>query len=219
MHASQRAANVGVELAVNLLLPLLVFHLARPHLGDAHALIASAAPPLAWSVVELVRKRRVDALSLLILAGIALSLLAFLGGGGVRVLQLREKLVTGFIGLIFLGSAALGRPLIYELARASLLRASPEKAARLVALRDTVAFRRAMSVMTLAWGVALVGECALSTTLALLLPIEHFLWLAPLIGYASLGAMTLWTYAYARRCIGPALRSDPAPNGLGDPRT
>jgi len=204
MHARQRA--VGVELAVNLGLPLFVFHLARPHLGDAHALIASSAPPLAWSLAELVRKRRLDALSLLALTGIVLSLLAFVGGGGIRVLQLREKLVTGLIGLVFLGSAALGRPLIYELARATLLRASPEKAARLVALRDAAPFRRGMGVMTLAWGLALVGECALSVTLALLLPIEHFLWLAPLVGYGSLGAMTLWTYAYARQRLGPALR-------------
>ena len=209
MRAGQRAANVGLELSVNLLLPLLVFHLGRPRLGDAHALIASAAPPLGWSVVELVRKRRIDALSILIVAGIALSLLGFLGGGGVRVLQLREKLVTGLIGLVFLASAALGRPLIYELARASLMRASPEQAARLVALRAVPQFQRAMAVMTLAWGFALVGECAVSTLLALVLPIEQFLWIAPLIGYGCLGVLTAWTFAYARRRLGPALR-DPA---------
>ena len=206
MQTRRRAVNVGGELAVNLGLPLLVFHLARPQLGDAHALIASSAPPLAWSLVELLRKRRLDALSLLVLAGIGLSVLAFLGGGGIRVLQLREKLVTGVIGLVFLGSAAIGRPLIQGLARATLLRTSPERAAQLAARRDSPPFRRAMNVMTLAWGFALVGECALSATLALWLPIEHFLWLAPLIGYGSLGGMSVWTYAYARRHLGPALR-------------
>ena len=66
--------------------------------------------------------RRLDALSLLVLAGIVLSLLAFFGGGGPRMLQLREKLVTGVIGLAFLASAAVGRPLIYELARAGMAR-------------------------------------------------------------------------------------------------
>ena len=58
-----------------------------------------------------------------------------LGGGSVRFLQLREKLVTVVIGLIFLGSVILGRPLIYELARANMLRKSKAEAARFEALR------------------------------------------------------------------------------------
>ena len=39
------------------------------------------------------------------LGGIVLSLLAFFGSGSARFLQLREKLVTVMIGLVFAGSA------------------------------------------------------------------------------------------------------------------
>ena len=53
-----------------------------------------------------------DALSVLVLAGIALSLLAAIGGGDARWLQLRENLASAMIGLAFLGSAAIGRPLM-----------------------------------------------------------------------------------------------------------
>jgi hypothetical protein len=81
------------------------------------ALLASSAPPIAWSLVEFARHRRVDALSVLVAAGIVLSLLAMIGGGGPKFLQLRENLVTGIIGLVFLGSA-----LIYQLARAGMRR-------------------------------------------------------------------------------------------------
>ena len=56
---------------------------------------------------------------MLVVSGIVLSLLAMVGGGGVRFLQLREKLVTGVIGLVFVGSAVVGKPLVYELVRAS----------------------------------------------------------------------------------------------------
>lgn len=75
-------------------------------------------PPILWSLVEFARRRRLDALSVLVVSGIALSLLAMLGGGGARFLQLREKLVTAVIGLLFVGSALISKPLVYELARA-----------------------------------------------------------------------------------------------------
>jgi hypothetical protein len=39
----------------------------------------------------------------------------------------RETLVCGLVGLIFLGSAAIGRPLIYPLARAGVRRRAPDK--------------------------------------------------------------------------------------------
>ncbi|MDR3559790.1 MAG: hypothetical protein P4L58_05305, partial [Candidatus Pacebacteria bacterium] len=78
-------------------------------------------------------------------SGIALSLLAMLGGGGAKFLQLREKLVTGVIGLAFLGSALIGKPLIYELARASMRRKSEDEAQQFEALQIHAGFRRTMA--------------------------------------------------------------------------
>ncbi|MBN9511700.1 MAG: hypothetical protein J0I21_21645 [Alphaproteobacteria bacterium] len=209
LHAGvrERVVGVGGTLLVNVLLPFLIFALTRSRLGDVHALIASSAPPLVWSVVELTRQRRVDALSLLVLTGIALSLLAFIGGGGVHFLQLRERLVTGLIGLIFLGSVAINRPLIYYLARASITRASPEKAGHFVAIRDTPIFRRTMLTMTLAWGVGLVVECAVAVTLTEVLTVSEFMLVGYVIGYGSTGLLTLWSYWYARRRIAVSMRA------------
>ena len=144
--------RIGTEALVNFVGPFLIYDLSKPSLGDVHALMASSAPPIGWSIIEFVRKRRVDALSMLVLTGIALSLLAFFGGGSAKFLQLRERMVTGLIGLIFLGSAAIGRPLIYQLARATTMRRSPSQLAELESLRDNVYFRRTMMVMTLVWG-------------------------------------------------------------------
>lgn len=117
-----------IELCVNVALPYFVYALAESHIGQVHALLAASLPPILWSAMEFAHKRRIDAVSLLVLAGIVLSLLAFFGGGSARFLQLRENLVTGLIGLAFLGSAAIGHPLIYHLARAGKLRESPAEA-------------------------------------------------------------------------------------------
>jgi hypothetical protein len=171
----------------------------KPTLGDADALIASSVPPIVWSIIEFIRRRRVDALSLIVLTGIALSLLALIGGGGVRFLQLREKLVTGLIGLIFLGSAATGWPLMYQLSRATSMRRSTAEAQALEALQYNVHFRRTMLVMTLVWGFGLVAEAAVASVLVFALPIGQFMLVSGALSYGALAALGVWTAWYARR--------------------
>ncbi|MBV8662466.1 MAG: hypothetical protein JO107_05140 [Hyphomicrobiales bacterium] len=191
--------KLGRDLLVNIALPLAIYSWAQPHFGDVGALIAASAPALLWSVIEYARNRRVDALSALVLLGIALSLLAVLGGGSVRFLQLREKLVTILIGLVFLGSAAIGRPLMYGLIRAYLARAGDPDLERVESLKDESEFRAAMTLMTLVWGVGLLADGALSIALVYVLPIRAYLVANPILGYATIGSLTLWTVWFGRR--------------------
>lgn len=193
----ERGAGVATEVVVNFVLPLLIFDLAKPRLGEVSALMASSGPPIVWSIIEFARKRRVDALSILVLTGIALSLLAFLGGGSARFLQLREKLVTVSIGLVFLGSAAIGRPLIYQLARATIMRRSPHELADFEAMRENIHFKRAMMLMTLVWGFGLLAEAAVSAALVVTLTVHDYLIAGPIVGYGTMGGLSCWTWWYA----------------------
>jgi hypothetical protein len=204
-NLAQTLGKVVFEALVNVLAPLLIYTLLHARYGDAQALIAAAGPPLAWSIIEFIWRRKLDAVALLVLTGIALSLLAFFGGGGVKALQLREKLVTGLIGLIFLGSVAIGRPLIHILARATVARTSATRAAAIESLRHDRSFQGAILVMTLAWGFGLVGECAASIALTYVITPAQFLIVGPILGYGTLGLWTAWTVWYARRRIGPAI--------------
>jgi hypothetical protein len=197
-----------LEVAINLAAPFLIYSVAKRPLGDVYALMAASVPAILWSVIAFARTRRVDALSVLVLAGIALSLLAFIGGGGVRFLQLREQLVAGAIGLVFLGSAAIGKPLIYQLARARVKRRSASEAQSFEALSDSPLFRRAMMLMTLVWGVGLVAEAAVCSTLVFLLTPQQFLLASPVIGYTTLATITVWSFWYARRRADAARAAD-----------
>ncbi|MEO5494872.1 MAG: VC0807 family protein [Sphingomonas sp.] len=191
--------TILVEALVNFILPFAIYNYAEAPLGPVRALLASSAPPILWSLVEFARHRRVDALSMLVLGGILLSLLAMLGGGGVKFLQLREKLVTGLIGLVFLGSALIRRPLIYELARATMMRKSKEEAADFAALQVHAGFRRTMMVMTLVWGFGLLADVAVGVALVETISIREYLIVNPILGYGTMGALGLWTFWYGRR--------------------
>lgn len=188
------------EGGINIVLPYLIYSYAQPLYGDVHALMASSAPPIAWSVIEFARHRRVDFISVFVLLGIGLSLLAFLGGGGMKFLQLREQLVGVIFSFVFLGSAAIGRPIIYEMARAGLKRANQtSELERFESLRDHGPFRRTMTVITLVWGFGLLLGALVAIALVFALSIKEFLVVNPIIGYATIGPLALWTFWYARK--------------------
>ncbi|MGB7757707.1 MAG: VC0807 family protein [Salinisphaera sp.] len=193
-----QGARLAVELGVNCVLPLLIYDQLAPSIGDVAALMASSVPPMLWAVIEFIRRRQLDAVSVLVLAGIALSLLAMIGSGSARFLQLRENLVTALIGLVFLGSVVVRRPLIYYLARAGIQRSAPDQTAAFEALRHTPYFHRAMTIMTLAWGMGLLLSTAVACVLVFSVSIHEYLIVQPFVGYGTMGLLLLWTMAYRR---------------------
>jgi hypothetical protein len=197
--ARAHGVKIGMEVLVNFILPFLIYDAGKDRFGDVGALLASSVPPLLWSIVEFIRDRKVDAISILVLAGIGLGLLAFIGGGGVKVLQLRENLVTGLVGLVFLGSAVIGKPLIYQLARAGMRRNTPDKVAEFEAMRDNPYVRRSMMVMTLVWGLGLIASCALSCALVFMMTIKQYLLISAPVSYATMGLLAAWSVWHVRR--------------------
>jgi hypothetical protein len=187
------------EIGVNFVAPLLIYNLTKSELGDVRALMTASGPPILWSVIEFIRQRKVDAIAILVLAGIALSLLAFAGGGGVKFLQLRENLVTGLIGLIFLGSVLIGRPLMFVLAKAGAQRLKPQHAASVAALHDDAPFQRAMALVTLAWAAGLLAASALNCWLVFELSIQQFMVVSGPISYATIGGLTVFTSIYVSK--------------------
>jgi hypothetical protein len=178
-------SGFGVEILVNIVLPYLIYAWAETGLGRVHALMASMLPPIAWSLIQLVRTRRLDVLSMFVIAGIGLSLIAFFGGGSFRFLELREHLVTGLIGLVFLGSVAIKRPLLYELARSMMERKSQADAEKFQKLlRDRPRF---LTVITLAVGLFMLAQTAVAIFLVFTLPVREFLIVSPIVNYVFVG--------------------------------
>lgn len=188
------------ELGCNLFLPWLVFTITEPAHGELYALIASSFPPVAWSVGELFLHRRLDALSTLVLGGIVVSVLAMVLGGDARILLVRESLISGLIGAAFLVSLLTGRPLVFYLARATMLRQNGQEGReRFNAWSQSAIVHHGLRVMTLVWGIGLTFEAGLRIWAALEWPPARFLALMPPAGYAFAAALTLWTFWYARK--------------------
>lgn len=188
-----------LELVVNFLLPWLCYRWGKPHWGEMGGLLLSAVPPLLWSGWELWRDRRVDALSMMVLLGIALSLAAMALGGSEKMLLLRESLLSGLFGVAFLLSLLLPRPLVFYLARATIERRHEEGRARCEQLWQQAQFRRGMRAMTALWGCGLVLEMLLRSWLAWHWPVERSILVLPWISYAVYGGLMAVTWFMRRR--------------------
>jgi hypothetical protein len=103
------------------------------------------------------------------------------------------------IGLAFVGSALIGKPLVYELARATMRRKSENEAQEFEALQIHAGFRRTMTLMTLVWGFGLLADVAVSVVLVFELSIREYLIVNPILGYGTMGGLSLWSFLYGRR--------------------
>ncbi|OHX15017.1 hypothetical protein BI347_11950 [Chromobacterium sphagni] len=194
-----RRVQLLLELLINFLLPWLCYRWAQPHRGEMAGLLLSSVPPMAWSVWELWHRRRVDVMSMMVLLGIVLSLLAMVLGGGERVLLLRESLLSGLFGVAFLLSMLLPRPLVFYLARTALERQREDGGGHCEQLWSQSPFRRGMRNMTAVWGCGLVLEMLLRCYLAWHWPVERSLLLLPWISYGAMGLLCGATWLLRRR--------------------
>jgi hypothetical protein len=189
------------ELGANFLAPYVVYQLLSARFGDVDALIASAMPPLLWSVYELVKTRRLDAISVIVVASILFTVGATGLGGSARLIQIRDALVTGAIGLIFLASLVMERPLIFYLARATMARNTQSGAAEFEAMWGRPGVPKVFRVLTAVWGTGLVAQTAVMCWLAWIWPISRYLLLGPFIGYGIFGLLMAWSLWYRARKI------------------
>ncbi|GAN79921.1 hypothetical protein SAMN02746095_00862 [Acidocella aminolytica 101 = DSM 11237] len=196
----------------------MVYEALDSTLGDTNALIASAVPPLLWSGYELAKTKRLDAVSFLVVASILLTVAATALGGSPKIIQIRDALVTGAVGLLFLASLLLEKPLIFYLARATSARNTEQGAAQFDAMWQMPEVRRTFRVMTFIWGVGLVLQTALMCLLAWVWSIDRYLLLSPFIGYGIFGLLMLWSVWYgARRKALAALQSPVQVPPAGEP--
>jgi hypothetical protein len=110
-------------------------------------------------------------------------------------------MITGAIGLMFLGSFAMRRPMLFYLARATMARNTEAGAAAFEALWLNPEIPRLFRRLTLIWGLGLVAQTALLCTLATIWPIPRYLLLAPLITYGTFALLMLWSFLIMPRAV------------------
>lgn len=193
------ASPLITELAANFLAPYLVYEALHKPYGDTKALMASIVPPLLWSGYELIKTKKLDALSVVIIASIIFTVIATAMGGSARLIQVRDALVTGAIGVMFLASLAFEKPLIFYLGRALSGRRTDDDAPDFDTLWQMPTAPHVFKLITAVWGVGLVLQTSLLCFLAYQWSISRYLLLSPFINYGIIGALMAWSFWYGNK--------------------
>lgn len=195
-------AAAALRLARHLLQPMILLTVAAPllayeiltalGLSELTALAAGSLFPLVGLLIGAVRSRRLEWFALASLAGIAIGLTGGFLLHSAQFLLVKDSIITGGIGLVFLASLATSRPLIYIFARQ--MAADP-------AARDRFEqrwtrqpqLRASITVMTGVWGVGLLAEAGLRVGLSFLLTPATLLAISPLLAAAVFAPLAIWT--------------------------
>ncbi|WML48052.1 VC0807 family protein [Neobacillus sp. PS3-34] len=196
---SQRKVIQSVLLSIflNGIMPLVVYNLLLGHYSSFNSLLIATLIPLADNFYHFIKHKKADAFGLFMLTGFILSLVAFFMGGSEKWILMRESMVTGLLGFIFIGSLFFKRPLIYHFA-IRFSNSGDEKKGQFAQNWNLAYFRYVIRLMTAVWGVALLGEAIIKMLLVFRLSVSSFLAVSPIVFYSILGVTIAWTVLYRR---------------------
>jgi hypothetical protein len=185
------AGQAGV--VVNFAVPLLAYHLIRPHVGSsALALALAGAIPVGCTLGVLAIRRRLSALGVVSVAGFAVGVLAsWASGGNTLAINLQDPALTGLFGLACLASIAAGHPLHQVILRA-MGRSNPHY----TQVAERAAAARTSWVSTAIIGLAFLSRAVAVAVLALTQTTATFLALQQPVGLPFLGLGVAGLFIY-----------------------
>jgi hypothetical protein len=143
--------------------------------NDVAALAIAWFIPVLWTLFSSLWRRRLNVLGMVGVAayGITLGISIFTSAGSVP-LKLHHAVVGGLVGLVFLGSVALGRPILLIIARR--VADNSRRQASINRRLEGPGVRQSMTRLTqYIGGVVALMDATIQTALALSLPTSTFL--------------------------------------------
>jgi hypothetical protein len=188
----RRSLTALASLVINFVVPLLAYYLIHSYVGSsAMALALAGSIPVAYTLVMLTVRRRLDPVGVVSVVSFGIgALVSWASGGNTLALELQDPALTGLIGIACLVSVVIGRPL-----HPVILRLLGHGNARYA---DTAAHshRRTSMVTTTIIGLAFTGHAAAVGALALTEPTSTFVALQHPVGlpFYALGIAALFFY-------------------------
>jgi hypothetical protein len=178
--------------------PLLAYHLLQSNgVGTVPALVLSGVLPAIGVIIGIIRHRRVDAVGVLVLAGIVVGAVLGLVSHNPKLVLDEGSVSTGVFGLICLGSLATDKPMMYRFAL-EFMGPDTERGREFAGLRQYKEFRRAFVVITVVWGAAYLVEAAVRVLIVQETSAGTALAVSKVLPYAVAAVLIAWTVGYGR---------------------
>lgn len=213
--------------------PLVAYWLLRSNgLSAVTSLVLSGVFPAFGVAINFARDRRLDAIGVLVLAGIVAGTLLGLVSGNPRLVLVEGSVPTAVFGVLCLGSLWSSSPLMYRFA-SEFIGADTPRGREFQALSQNTGpagrgFRHVFRVMTVVWGIGFLAEAAARVLIVELTSTGTAFAISKVMPYVVAGVLAAWTFAYgnwSRRrgeragvLQAAAALTTPAPGETGDPQ-
>jgi hypothetical protein len=179
--------------------PLVAYWLLRKAgMSTVSSLVLSGVLPGIAVLGGLIRRRHLDAVGLLVLAGIAVGTVLGLLSGNPRLFLMEGSVPTAVFGVLCLASLWSQRPLIYRFAL-EFMGEGTARGREFASLWQYDAFRRIFRLYTLVWGVVYLLEAAARVVLVETTSTGTALAVSKVMPYAVAGCLVGWMVLYGRR--------------------
>jgi len=178
--------------------PLVAYTILRSAgLSSVSALVLSGVLPGVAVLGGLIRHRRLDAVGVLVLAGIAVGTILGLVSGSARLVLMEGSVPTAVFGLLCLASLRSRRPLIFRFALDFMGPDTP-RGRDFDGLWRYPGFRHVFWLFTVVWGVAYLAEAAARIVIVETTSTGTALALSKVMPYAVAGVLVGWMFLYGR---------------------
>lgn len=158
--------SIGLTI-LEIALSIIVFQLARSHgASEVAGYLWASLVPVVGAIVYFLKSRVVSGASVCILAFNLLSAVAvFVGSHDAKILLYKDCFVTGIIGVIFLATMVIGKPLAFYFGQRFATGGTPEGIAWWNSMWQYEGFRHSQRVINLIWGVVFLAEAIIKAIL------------------------------------------------------
>jgi hypothetical protein len=178
--------------------PLVAYTMLRSAgLSSVSALVLSGVLPGVAVLGGLIRHRRLDAVGVLVLAGIAVGTILGLVSGSARLVLMEGSVPTAVFGLLCLASLRSRRPLIFRFALDFMGPDTP-RGRDFDGLWRYPGFRHVFRLFTVVWGLAYLAEAAARIVIVETTSTGTALALSKVMPYAVGGVLAGWMFLYGR---------------------
>ncbi|MET7618165.1 VC0807 family protein [Streptomyces sp. NPDC005408] len=187
--------NWGPTILFSVLLPWVTYGILTDHgVAPVTALFIIAGWPLVEVGIFFAINRRIDEFGVMILIVLLLSAVSAFAFKSEKLVFVKDSALTGLLGLAFLGSLLMTRPMIFYFGRKFATDGTAEGIARWNGFWDAYpGFRSTQRRLTVIWGVAFLTESAVRIALTYMLDTGTMVGVTNVLPFVVLAGLMTYT--------------------------
>jgi hypothetical protein len=192
--------RIFIGYVADVVVPMALYYvLHRFGISDAVALAASAAIALVVTIINTIRRKKIDAVGILVIIEIVLSIVLFLLLKDRRLILAKPSFYSGCAAIYLIVMAFRPKPMNYDVIRNVGSDGDPRRAAAFdAAFVESPKFRSALRTAEIGWGIAFLADAVLRVVIIFTTTPDRAVWLSNIPHVAAIAILIAFSATMGR---------------------